>query len=287
MGFAGFLIIAFAPGVFWLWFFARKDIYHPAPKRLLALTFFLGMLSTIPVSIAYVFLLDESMFTNDAPLASTAMAMLFVVGPVEELFKFAAVRILAYRSPYFEEPLDGMVYAAAASLGFASLENLMYVLSFGPAVMILRAPMSTLAHVVFGSAWGYALGLQKRRQAFGLHLVLAGVTAGAIAHGLFNISTLVFLPIAVGLLVVGVIWTLSRFDWAQRVSPFRYKRNYPKIACPSCHRQIRVTSRFCRSCGLPTQGIDGTTLFCGYCGKANHSDASYCTQCGDRLLRTL
>lgn len=53
--------------------------------------------------------------------------------------------------PCFDEPGDGLVYSTAASLGFASLENLFYIVQFGPAVMILRAPLSTAGHVVFGA----------------------------------------------------------------------------------------------------------------------------------------
>ena len=79
-------------------------------------------------------------------------------GRWKELCKFGAVRLGAYRSLYFDEPVDGLVYASAASLGFASLENLFYVLQYGPEVMLLRAPLSTVAHLVFGSIWGQALG---------------------------------------------------------------------------------------------------------------------------------
>ena len=93
-----------------------------------------------------------------AGLAAAAMAMLFVVGPVEETSKFLAVRLGAFRSLYFDEPRDGLVYAVAASLGFASLENLVYILQFGPEVMVGRAPLSTLAHVIFRKLLGAGAG---------------------------------------------------------------------------------------------------------------------------------
>ena len=60
-----FLLLAFAPGIFWLWFFVRKDIYRPEPKRLLALTFFLGMVSTIPAAIVNSIFLDDSIVSWD------------------------------------------------------------------------------------------------------------------------------------------------------------------------------------------------------------------------------
>ena len=75
-----FPLLAIAPGIFWLWFFIRKDIYRPEPKRLIALTFFLGMVSTIPAGLIEAPFLDESVL-SDSSLASVAMGMLFVVGP--------------------------------------------------------------------------------------------------------------------------------------------------------------------------------------------------------------
>ena len=85
---------------------------------------------------------------RDAALAARRIRRgLFIVGPVEEFSKFLAVRLGAYRSLRFDEPGDGLVYAAA-SLGFASIENLGCAWTFGPAVMIVRAPLSTAARTI-------------------------------------------------------------------------------------------------------------------------------------------
>ena len=278
------LVLAFTPGVFWLWFFARRDVYRPEPRRLLALTFFFGMVATVPAVIIEGLFLDDSILSEKASLASVAAGMLFVVGPVEELTKFAAVRLGPYRTLYFDEPTDGLVYAAAASLGFASLENLGYVLVFGPTVMLGRAPLSTLAHVVFGSLWGYPLGLQTQRRTGGFFLVVGGLVVAAAVHATFNVAVFSDLwPVAIGLVVVGTIWTLRRFDWTQRMSPFRYRRNYPRIQCHSCGQLIRLTSRFCHYCGV-LAAPPHEALYCGHCDARNRSQAAFCTQCGDQLL---
>ena len=281
----GHAILAFAPGLFWLWFFVRGRSYRPKPRRLLALTFFLGMLSTIPAGILNtVFAGDVEIGT--ANLASWATAMFFVVGPVEETSKFLAVRLGPYRSLYFDEPRDGLVYAAAASLGFASLENLLYILSFGPAVMIGRAPISTLAHVIFGSFWGYTLGMQEQEGRARRRLWLrAGLAAAAVVHGLFNVLVFAFWPVSLLLVGLGLWWTLNRFRWAQRVSPFRLRRNYPQVECPGCGRRIFVTSRFCQFCRQPIAALRAPALICSNCGNFGRPDAAYCTRCGDRLLR--
>ena len=143
---------------FWLWFFLRQDKIRPEPHRLIAITFLLGCISTIPAAIGNFVFGADSLLEGSPALLSVVTAMTFVVGPVEELCKFGAVRLGPYRSLYFDEAVDGLVYAFAASLGFASLENLFYVFQYGPEVMLLRAPLSTVGHLVFGSIWGNALG---------------------------------------------------------------------------------------------------------------------------------
>ena len=251
----GYAALALAPGLFWLWFFVRGRGYRPRPRRLLAHSFLLGVLFVLPAGIVeYVLLLGEDVDVGD-DLTTVVAAMLLVVGPVEELSKFAAVWVGPYRSLYFDEPRDGLVYATAASLGFASLENLLYIVAYGPEVMALRGPISTLAHVIFGSFWGIGLGMRVQRERRGRGLWLAGgLAVAAVVHGIFNIL-LLSLP-TWGLLLIllmtalGLWWTLSRFRWAQRVSPFRLRRNYPRAACDRCGQLNVVTSRFCQSCGL-------------------------------------
>ena len=282
-----FPLLAFTPGIFWFWFFTRRAVYRPGPRRLLVYTFLLGMVSTIPAGIINAIFLDDSILDDTASLSSVATGMLFVVGPAEETCKFLAVRLLAYRSSYFDEPGDALVYSTAASLGFASLENLYYILMFGPAVMIGRAPLSTAAHVVYGTFWGYALGEQVRTGKRHSWQTLAGLTAAAITHGISNVTLFLFWPAKIVLVVVGISWTLGRFAWARRTSPFRYRRNYPTIECHSCHQSIIIISRYCRFCGvaIPSHPIQAAVLTCSYCGQPNRRDASYCIHCGDRLLR--
>ena len=290
MALLGYTILAFAPGLFWLWFFVRGRAYRPKPGRLLVYAFLLGMLFTLPAAALEFAFLNLAEIEVGRDLATAAAAMLFVVGPVEELSKFLAVRLGPYRSLYFDEPRDGLVYAVAASLGFASLENLVYILTFGPEVMVGRAPFSTLAHVIFGSFWGIALGVQKQegRRGRGLWLV-AGLFAAAAVHGVFNILVHTLSP--VGLLLVlllvslGLWWTLSRFRWAQRVSPFRLRRNYPKAACSACGQLNSVTNRYCQLCGQSAPASSTLRLVCSHCISPVRPDAGYCTSCGDRLLR--
>ena len=284
-----FLSLAFAPGAFWLWFFARKDRYRPEPKKLIALTFGLGMASTIPVGFFNDALFGDSIFALDVQITAVLVRSLVISATVEELAKYLAVRFGAYRTLHFDEPSDGLVYSTAASLGFASLENVVYVIVHGPEVMILRGPLSTVGHVVFSGLWGYALGRSKQPRKSLWLASIVGISCASVLHALFNISAFaasvspISIVVALAIVPLGIWWVLRRFDWANSVSPFRFRRNYPQIKCPACGNSISVISHYCRFCG---QRIDGRDyeLICSQCGTVNRSDAEYCTRCGDRFV---
>ncbi len=278
--------MAIAPGLLWLWFFVRLDRIRPSSRSWIALTLIFGVISTVPAGLIEWGLIQEVVdyrLRLDEPLALTAIVMLGVVGPVEEGSKFLAVRLGVYRSLHFEEPMDGLVYGAAASLGFASLENLGYVLTFGPEVMLVRAPFSTLAHLVFGSAWGYGLGL--RRSGRGAWVVWGSLAGAAALHGVFNI--LVFTPFlwsALVLALAGGVAVYLLFSWGQRVSPFRHRSNLALVSCVGCGELVTARSRYCRLCGIRQRRREQASLICGNCDHENRRDALFCPACGDRLL---
>lgn len=280
----GIILIAFTPGIFWLWFFLRQDKIRPEPRRLIALTFLFGCISTIPAGIGNYLFGADTLLEGSPHLLSVVTAMTFVVGPVEELCKFAAVRLGPYRSLYFDEPVDGLVYASAASLGFASLENLFYVLEYGPEVMIARAPLSTVGHLVFGSIWGYALGQYYISDGRKKSLLLGSLAMAAAAHSLYNIFAFSFLPGAVALIVLGGIWSYRVFRIGQKDSPFRFRRNYPRVRCGKCGQFMVTFNQFCTKCGTPRPSDSGITV-CGNCGKQNRAAAAFCTGCGDQFLK--
>ena len=207
----GLILISFAPGLFWLWFFLRLDKYRPEPRRLVVVTFLFGCLSTIPAAILEGIFGVGELLESDSDLITFATGMLLVVGPVEEICKFSVIRLVPYRSLYFDEPIDGLVYGAAASLGFASLENLVYVLNYGPEVMLLRAPLSTLAHLTFGSIWGYALGQHHSSGGKRIGIVIGGLALAAAVHALFNITVFAFPLVAVVLVAIGGLWSFPVF----------------------------------------------------------------------------
>lgn len=194
------LLVPIVPGLIWLWIFYRTDRWQPEPKRLVGASFLLGIVAIVPAFVlerlaerAYPYLsaieaaaaapLGE--ITNPLPLF---IGCFLVIGPCEELAKFAAVRLYAYRHREFDEPIDGLVYAAAAALGFASLENVFYVLDFETfelrwGMLGVRSVLALPGHVIFAATWGYALGRKRFNPRYRVWPRLA-LSAGL--HGLYD-----------------------------------------------------------------------------------------------------
>ncbi len=231
-----YLVLAMIPGLFWLWFFWRKDTFEKEPARYLAATFLLGVVMVIPALFLEAFL-----------VTTQGIIDMMMVGIIEEICKFMAVYVYVYRKSEFNEVMDGIIYAAAASLGFASLENLLYIFSHGALVMVGRALLSTLGHVLFASFWGYALGLKKMT---GRNAVPAGLILSIVAHGIYDI--IVIAPYwYVNLLVIPLMVVLyksmsSRVKRSLIVSPFRSSEG---TTCPRCGTKVPAGSAFCPNCG--------------------------------------
>jgi RsiW-degrading membrane proteinase PrsW (M82 family) len=163
------ILLASAPGLLFLWLFWKRDLDRE-PKLLVLKLFGLGAVFAAPAYFLEKWLpgLTSRFFDN------------FVrVGLVEEMAKLLPFLLFAYRRREFHGPMDGIVYAVAVALGFATVENTIYTRAFGGDVLVYRAFTSTLAHIAFSGLWGYAFGLHRRA-------VLA--FAGAVAlHGAYDL----------------------------------------------------------------------------------------------------
>jgi len=301
-------VLGLAPGLFWLWLIYRGNKYHPEPKRLVIRTFLLGMAVVIPVALIETALILPYVFThleelrnfsiagiNNLSLGESAYISFVVAGFTEELFKFLVVRTTIYRSPYFDEPIDGLVYSSAAALGFASLENIEYLLQFGWQTALVRAPITTLAHVMFSAIWGYPLALKKLKRKNSTALLWLGLLGAMAGHGLFDFLAFqqgdasVNIPILIGLIVLFAgllalfIFLIRR---GQKTSPFKDKTTELLLACPNCRNRIPYYSTFCPSCGTKlVENKDSYPLFCGKCGSEVSNTTNYCPTCGSRIGR--
>lgn len=221
--------LAFAPGIFWLWYFYRKDRIEPEPKKMLAKAFFLGMIAVFPAA------------AIEFPFSATGILILaVVVAPiVEEILKYLFVRYGAYRDAEFNEPMDGIIYACAVALGFASVENLAYLLqayldpdkfsgfisissSYGRVsiIFVLRALLTVPGHALWSSMWGYALGWAKfSDEERGKKLIRNGIILSIIFHSLFNFLLVTSAFSALGMLIlIPVLWKTVNRRISQSIS---------------------------------------------------------------------
>ncbi len=153
-------IAAIAPVVALCFYIYSKD-RNKEPKNLLTSVFVLGVISVIPVLICEV--IFDFIFPMDANrgFIHIFISVFFGVALIEEFFKWLVIKLLAYNSKDFDEIFDIIVYSVFASLGFACIENVMYVYQYGFGNAIMRAVLAVPGHACFAVAMGYFLSKAK------------------------------------------------------------------------------------------------------------------------------
>lgn len=128
----------------------------------------------------------EPVFTTPSQILTAFMLSFILVAPTEELLKFFVVKMWIYNRIEFDEVMDGIVYCVASSLGFATVENIFYVLSNGIGTGILRAFLSVPGHAFFGALMGFYVGQAKFNKPAEKKLIFLGILFAVLAHGLFD-----------------------------------------------------------------------------------------------------
>ena len=197
------LALAIAPGIAICFYIYFKDKYEKEPIRLLVISFILGVLSVVPT-----LLLSElgTYFFGFEPTSSNLVFSLIScvigIGLVEEFSKFIFVRYYAYKKDDFNEPFDGIVYCVMVSMGFATIENILYVAASGASTGWLRMFTAVPMHAVFAIVMGYYLGVQK---SFGVKTAaLQGLLLASLLHGVYDF-VLMYPGIHPGLQLLGFL----------------------------------------------------------------------------------
>lgn len=184
-------IAGFIPALFWLWFWLREDRKNPEPKLAILGVFIAGIVCTaiaLPLQQRIPGLLDGS-------ASNPSFLILFFWAMTEELAKYIAAAYVALTSSYFDEPVDAMVYMLTAALGFAALENSLFLYQAfhtGGALKVFlttnnRFLGATLLHVVSSVIAGgtLALAFYKKPTQRILYTVV-GLIIASVLHALFN-----------------------------------------------------------------------------------------------------
>ena len=176
----------------------HSDITESEPISLLAATFLLGVLTA-----GFAAVLNGLLQPIFATLGAIGVVLFFylIVGPVEEAVKLLAVLLYAYNDERFAAVIDGAVYGAIAGLGFATIENAIYIsravgevgnlslgldlIGVGDDITATRA-LAGPGHVVYSTFAGYYLGLAKFNPENRGPIIIKGLIIAALIHATYN-----------------------------------------------------------------------------------------------------
>lgn len=162
------VFLAVIPGIYLLIKVYKLDHVEKEPKGLLALLLLFGMLSVIPTvlveMLAEAFLL---IFFDEGSVIFNLLEYFLGVALVEEFFKYLAMRIPTWKHKAFNYRFDAVVYAVAATIGFAVVENIMYCIDGGISTALMRMILGVPGHVIYAIFMGYYYGLAKKYHTLG------------------------------------------------------------------------------------------------------------------------
>jgi RsiW-degrading membrane proteinase PrsW (M82 family) len=198
------LTISLAPVLVILVYIYFRDKYEKEPIGMLLKGLIAGVLITIPI------IIFERTFSllaeNLTGLYSAAYDSFIVAALTEESLKFLAVYLLIWRSREFNERFDGIVYAVFVSLGFAAVENVLYVFDSGMQTGILRALTAVPAHALFGITMGFYLGLARFIPDQRKKLLFKAFLYPIIIHGIYDFLILSGHPVLLILFIPYLIF---------------------------------------------------------------------------------
>jgi RsiW-degrading membrane proteinase PrsW (M82 family) len=224
------LVLALAPALAIMVYIYIKDKYEREPVKLLLKNFGLGATASIIITLIIGTILKLIFPTADPLSVAQQFLKAFVlVALVEEFSKYIIVRYYAQRNKEFDEPFDGIVYAVMVSMGFAALENILYVFQFGMANGIIRAFTAVPAHATFGIIMGYYMGKAKFAvtKKDKIKLNLTGLFAATLFHGAYDFFLFInFIPgISIGAfisLIIGLLLSRKAIKKHQASSKFKH-----------------------------------------------------------------
>lgn len=210
------ILAALAPVAVLLWQIFRRDAANPEPPRMLAKAFLYGMISTAVTFVLLPFTeaLGDLIVLNDTALSVAFKQAFFSAALPEEGAKLLMMWLLLRNNPYFDERFDGIVYAVCVGMGFAAVENVLYLFSNYDSwlsVGIVRALFAVPGHFFDAVIMGYYYShyhFGTRRNPATKALILA---APVVAHGIYD-GILFSYDIDDGVAVVALILFLIFFN---------------------------------------------------------------------------
>lgn len=244
----------------------QKDI-NKEPKKLLFKIFMFGVLSCIPIVIVELLLGEIFPVEKEGMNFVTAFINVFIsIALVEEGFKWIVTKKCGYDNKEFDEVYDIIVYAVFASLGFACLENILYVLGNGLGNALLRAVTSIPGHACFGISMGYYLSKAKinsyNNSSKTKNTMLLSIVVPTLLHTAYD--ALLFIASDLSIILFFV------FDITMVVYCFKLVN---KMARVQSYMNNMYNNNYINQ---------GSMKYCPMCGS-NNNNFTYCPYCGYRI----
>ena len=275
------LLLAILPVILLCLFIYKKDV-NREPKGLLAKMFIFGFLSAIPIVI--IELLLGIFFSTKG---ETNFLILFInvfisVALIEEGFKWLVVKIFGYNNKEFDEVYDVIVYSVFASLGFACIENILYVLGGGIGTAIVRAILSVPGHMCFGVIMGYFLSQSKVNQNNGNYSIytrniIFSILFPTLAHTIYD--ALLFYAVETASILTILIFLV--FDIVMVVLCFITVGKTSKIQ-KNLNKSIDTGVIALDEDGILTYQKKKEINYCPVCGHYV-KEYNYCPKCGFKI----
>ena len=228
------LLLAIIPGILICVFLYFLDKYERESKTQLLICFLLGMAITFP-ALKIEAWIEYNNYSYTISVLRTLIFSFLGVALVEELLKLIVLIGYPFQRPFFNEPMDGIVYSMMIGMGFATLENVFYAFDFGWGTTILRAFTAVPAHAVFAVIMGYYVGLAKFHRPKRIQYILTGLGLAILVHGIYDFFILQeayewLMLFALVTLAVSIYYARKLVRLHQENSPFREEETEESIA---------------------------------------------------------
>ncbi len=253
--------LALLPGIVLMAYIYKKDNRDKEPFKLLFSCFLLGVISVIPAIILE--LLYGLLGIGDG-FVGILLECIFGVALIEEGCKYVFLKLRTWKNPNFDYSFDGIVYSVFVSLGFATCENVMYVIRNGFGVGIMRALTAVPGHMCFAVLMGYFYSGMRFAKNYGdnkayrrnLKFVLL---VPILVHGFYDafamsgsiswIFTVLFFVLVILMFIFcfRLVNKASKNDMEIALNPVSALLDENAWMCPECKVYIRTA--FCGNCG--------------------------------------
>ncbi len=216
--------LALAPGAAIMLYIYLKDKHEREPLGLLLISFLYGGLSAL-MTLVISWPVNALILTKEDDVIHQFFNAFFKVALIEEFSKFFFVRFILFNNKNFNEPFDGIVYAVMVSMGFATLENVLYVYQYGLATGIMRMFTAVPAHATFAIVMGFFLGKAKFAHRRVLFYSILALLSASFFHGSYDYFLFIsYIPgIWMGAaisLIIGFVLSRNAIRLHQQISPF-------------------------------------------------------------------